>query len=52
MSDSFVAPALLLGFVISLSFIDFALFNGFQKKARKTPVNEINKALKIKEESA
>ena len=26
------------------------LFNGFQKKTQKTPVNEINKALKIKEE--
>lgn len=25
------------------------LFNGFQKKAQKTPKNEINKALKIKE---
>ena len=25
------------------------LFNGFQKKAQKTPENEINKALKIKE---
>ena len=26
------------------------LFNGFQKKTQKTPVNEITKALKIKEE--
>ena len=26
------------------------LFNGFQKKTQKTPENEINKALKIKEE--
>jgi phage-related protein len=26
------------------------LFNGFQKKTSKTPENEINKALKIKEE--
>ncbi|WP_233577135.1 type II toxin-antitoxin system RelE/ParE family toxin [uncultured Parabacteroides sp.] len=26
------------------------LFNGFQKKTQKTPVKEINKALKIKEE--
>ena len=26
------------------------LFNGFQKKTEKTPENEINKALKIKEE--
>lgn len=26
------------------------LFNGFQKKSQKTPVNEITKALKIKEE--
>lgn len=26
------------------------LFNGFQKKSQKTPLNEINKALKIKEE--
>jgi phage-related protein len=26
------------------------LFNGFQKKTRKTPKNEINKALKIKTE--
>lgn len=26
------------------------LFNGFQKKAQKTPLNEIKKALKIKEE--
>lgn len=26
------------------------LFNGFQKKAQKTPNNEIEKALKIKEE--
>lgn len=26
------------------------LFNGFQKKSQKTPVNEIVKALKIKEE--
>lgn len=25
------------------------LFNGFQKKSQKTPKNEINKALKIKE---
>ena len=25
------------------------LFNGFQKKTQKTPINEINKALKIKE---
>jgi len=25
------------------------LFNGFQKKTQKTPKNEINKALKIKE---
>lgn len=25
------------------------LFNGFQKKSQKTPSNEINKALKIKE---
>ena len=26
------------------------LFNGFQKKTQKTPENEINKALKIKDE--
>jgi len=26
------------------------LFNGFQKKTQKTPENEINKALKIKED--
>jgi phage-related protein len=26
------------------------LFNGFQKKTRKTPQSEIEKALKIKEE--
>jgi putative addiction module killer protein len=26
------------------------LFNGFQKKTQKTPINEIEKALKIKEE--
>lgn len=26
------------------------LFNGFQKKTQRTPVNEITKALKIKEE--
>ena len=26
------------------------LFNGFQKKTQKTPVSEINKALKIKKE--
>ena len=26
------------------------LFNGFQKKTQKTPISEINKALKIKEE--
>ena len=26
------------------------LFNGFQKKTKKTPENEINKAIKIKEE--
>jgi len=26
------------------------LFNGFQKKTRKTPKNEIEKALKIKQE--
>jgi phage-related protein len=26
------------------------LFNGFQKKSQKTPTNEIEKALKIKEE--
>jgi phage-related protein len=26
------------------------LFNGFQKKTRKTPRSEIDKALKIKEE--
>ncbi|MDR2859470.1 MAG: type II toxin-antitoxin system RelE/ParE family toxin [Mediterranea sp.] len=26
------------------------LFNGFQKKTRKTPLKEINKALKIKDE--
>jgi len=26
------------------------LFNGFQKKTQKTPIKEINKALKIKEE--
>ena len=26
------------------------LFNGFQKKTQKTPDNEINKALKLKEE--
>ncbi|WP_085537238.1 type II toxin-antitoxin system RelE/ParE family toxin [Massilibacteroides vaginae] len=26
------------------------LFNGFQKKTQKTPIREINKALKIKEE--
>ncbi len=26
------------------------LFNGFQKKAQKTPTNEIEKAIKIKEE--
>ena len=26
------------------------LFNGFQKKTQKTPQNEINKAIKIKEE--
>lgn len=26
------------------------LFNGFQKKAQKTPANEITKALRIKEE--
>lgn len=26
------------------------LFNGFQKKTQKTPLSEINKALKIKEE--
>lgn len=26
------------------------LFNGFQKKTQKTPVSEINKALKIKDE--
>jgi phage-related protein len=26
------------------------LFNGFQKKTQKTPLNEIEKALKIKEE--
>ena len=26
------------------------LFNGFQKKTQKTPSQEINKALKIKEE--
>ena len=26
------------------------LFNGFQKKTQKTPLNEIKKALKIKEE--
>ena len=26
------------------------LFNGFQKKAQKTPGSEIDKALKIKEE--
>ncbi len=25
------------------------LFNGFQKKTQKTPLNEIEKALKIKE---
>ena len=26
------------------------LFNGFQKKAQKTPLNELNKAIKLKEE--
>lgn len=26
------------------------LFNGFQKKSKRTPINEITKALKIKEE--
>lgn len=26
------------------------LFNGFQKKSQKTPVNEIEKAIKLKEE--
>ena len=26
------------------------LFNGFQKKSQKTPQNELNKAIKIKEE--
>ncbi len=26
------------------------LFNGFQKKSQKTPIEEINKALRIKEE--
>ena len=26
------------------------LFNGFQKKSQKTPQNEINKAIKLKEE--
>ena len=29
--------------------IDIRLFNGFQKKSQKTPPNEIEKALKIKE---
>ena len=26
------------------------LFNGFQKKSQKTPINELNKAIKLKEE--
>ena len=34
----------------SITFcVDIVVYNGFQKKTQKTPTNEIEKALKIKE---
>ena len=36
-------------FALEKANIDIRLFNGFQKKSQKTPPNEIEKALKIKE---
>ncbi|GAB6122329.1 type II toxin-antitoxin system RelE/ParE family toxin [Dysgonomonas termitidis] len=36
-------------FIFDEDFV-VVLFNGFQKKTQKTPVSEIDKALKIKEE--
>ena len=37
------------GNIYRVFFIFVILFNGFQKKTQKTPTNEIEKALKIKE---
>jgi phage-related protein len=36
-------------FIFDESYV-VVLFNGFQKKTQKTPIGEINKALKIKED--